>query len=83
MGHLELSAHMTVRPGCLEGFKKQAAELVRITKQKGATTGSSAWMARSARFVRRTPARKDWSSTTATSSTLEPRCSRTTPTVTS
>ena len=27
---LELSAHMTVRPGCLEGFKKQAAELIRI-----------------------------------------------------
>jgi hypothetical protein len=25
MALLELSAHMTVRPGCLEGFKKQAA----------------------------------------------------------
>lgn len=27
----ELSAHMTVRPGQLEGFKKQAAECIRIT----------------------------------------------------
>jgi hypothetical protein len=33
MGHLELSAHMTVRAGCLEGFEKQAAELIRITRE--------------------------------------------------
>ena len=25
---------MTVRPGCLEGFKKQAAECIRITREK-------------------------------------------------
>ena len=31
MARLELSAHMTVRPGCLEGFKKQAAELIRYS----------------------------------------------------
>jgi hypothetical protein len=31
----ELSAHMTIRPGQLEGFKKQAAECIRITKEKG------------------------------------------------
>jgi len=34
MAPLELSAHMTVRPGCLEGFKKQAGELIRITQEK-------------------------------------------------
>jgi len=34
MSHLELSAHMTVRPGCLEGFRKQAAECIRLTKEK-------------------------------------------------
>jgi len=49
MGHLELSAHMTVRPGCLEGFKKQTAELIRITREKDTHTlrydGSSAAMA--------------------------------------
>src|SRR6516162_175517 len=33
MSTLELSAHMTVRPGCLEAFKKQAAQLIRITKE--------------------------------------------------
>ena len=32
MALLELSAHMTVRPGSLEGFKKQAAECIRITR---------------------------------------------------
>ena len=30
MAYLELSAHLTVRPGCLEGFKKQAAEIIPI-----------------------------------------------------
>ncbi len=34
MGYLEVSAHMTVRPGCLDGFRKQAAECIRITKEK-------------------------------------------------
>lgn len=43
MGHLEVSAHMTVRPGCLEGFKKQAAELVRITKEKDTRTLRYDW----------------------------------------
>jgi hypothetical protein len=28
MAALELSAHLTVRPGCLEGFKRQAAECI-------------------------------------------------------
>jgi quinol monooxygenase YgiN len=43
MGHLELSAHMTVRPGCLEGFKKQAAECIRITKEKDTRTLRYDW----------------------------------------
>ena len=43
MGHLELSAHMTVRPGCLEGFKKQAAECVRLTKEKDTRTLRYDW----------------------------------------
>jgi hypothetical protein len=30
MGHLEVSAHMTVRPSCFEGFRKQMAECIRI-----------------------------------------------------
>jgi hypothetical protein len=34
MATFEVSAHMTVRPGQLDGFKKQAAELIRITKEK-------------------------------------------------
>jgi hypothetical protein len=33
-GALEFSAHMTVRPGQLEGFKQQAAECIRLTREK-------------------------------------------------
>jgi quinol monooxygenase YgiN len=43
MSTLELSAHLTVRPGCLEGFKKQAAELIRITKEKDTRTLRYDW----------------------------------------
>src|SRR5690349_14736965 len=43
MGYLELSAHMTVRPGCIDGFKKQAAELIRITKEKDTCTLRYDW----------------------------------------
>ena len=43
MGYLELSAHMTVRPGCLEGFRKQAAELIRVTKEKDTRTLRYDW----------------------------------------
>ena len=64
MAPLELSAHMTVRAGCLEGFKKQAAELIRITQERDthtrcATTGSSALMGLNARFGKRIQVRKD------------------------
>ncbi len=43
MGYLEMSAHMTVRPGCLAGFKKQAAECIRITKEKDTRTLRYDW----------------------------------------
>lgn len=39
----EVSAHMTVRPGQLEGFKKQAAELIRITAEKDTHTLRYDW----------------------------------------
>jgi quinol monooxygenase YgiN len=43
MSYLEMSAHMTVRPGCIEGFKKQAAECIRITKEKDTRTLRYDW----------------------------------------
>ena len=43
MGYFEVSAHMTVRPGCLDGFKKQAAELIRITEEKDTRTLRYDW----------------------------------------
>jgi len=43
MTPFELSAHMTVRPGQLEGFKKQAAECIRITKEKDTHTLRYDW----------------------------------------
>ena len=43
MAHLEMSAHMTVRPGCLEGFRKQAAECIRITKEQDTHTLRYDW----------------------------------------
>jgi quinol monooxygenase YgiN len=42
-GALELSAHMTVRPGQLEGFKKQAAECIRLTREKDTGTLRYDW----------------------------------------
>ena len=43
MALFEVSAHMTVRPGQLEGFKKQAAECIRITKEKDTQTLRYDW----------------------------------------
>jgi hypothetical protein len=43
MASLELSAHLTVRPGCLEGFKRQAAECIRITREKDTHTLRYDW----------------------------------------
>jgi len=43
MATFEVSAHMTVRPGQLEGFKKQAAECIRITKEQDTHTLRYDW----------------------------------------
>jgi quinol monooxygenase YgiN len=43
MEYLEVSAHMTVRPGCLDGFLQQAAECIRITKEKDTRTLRYDW----------------------------------------
>ena len=43
MALFEVSAHMTVRPGQLEGFKKQAAECIRITREKDTQTLRYDW----------------------------------------
>lgn len=43
MSYLEMSAHMKVRPGCLDGFKRQVAELIRITKEQDTRTLRYDW----------------------------------------
>lgn len=43
MAHLELQAHMKIRPGQLEGFKAQAAEIMRITREKDTRTLRYDW----------------------------------------
>lgn len=43
MDYLELSAHMKVRPGRIEGFKKRAAESIRITKEQDTRTLRYDW----------------------------------------
>jgi len=43
MSHLELHAHLKIRPGQLEGFKAQAAELMRITREQDTKTLRYDW----------------------------------------
>jgi quinol monooxygenase YgiN len=43
MAHLELHAHLKIRPGQLEGFKVQAAELMRLTREKDTQTIRYDW----------------------------------------
>ena len=43
MATFEVSAHMKVRPGQLEGFKKQAAECIRITREQDTHTLRYDW----------------------------------------
>ena len=43
MATFEVSAHMKIRPGQLEGFKKQAAELIRITRDQDTHTLRYDW----------------------------------------
>jgi quinol monooxygenase YgiN len=43
MSHLEMSARMRIRPGRLEGFKTQAAELMRLTREQDTHTLRYDW----------------------------------------
>jgi quinol monooxygenase YgiN len=43
MSHLELIAHLKIRPGQLEGFKTRAAELVRLTRELDTQTLRYDW----------------------------------------
>lgn len=43
MSHLELHAHLKIRPGQLEGFKTQAAELIRLTREQDTKTLRYDW----------------------------------------
>ena len=43
MSHLEVIAHLRIRPGQLEGFKAQAAELVRLTREQDTQTLRYDW----------------------------------------
>lgn len=43
MSYLELHAHLKIRPGQLEGFKAQAAEILRITRELDAKTLRYDW----------------------------------------
>jgi quinol monooxygenase YgiN len=38
MGHLEVSARLKIRPGQLEGFKAQAAEILRLAREQDTQT---------------------------------------------
>ena len=43
MSHLELHAHLKIRPGQLEGFKAQTAEILRITREQDTKTLRYDW----------------------------------------
>ena len=43
MGHLEVHAHLKIRPGQLEGFEAQAAEIMRLTREKDTQTIRYDW----------------------------------------
>lgn len=43
MRNLEVIAHVKIRPGQLEGFKTQVAEIVRVTREQDTHTLRSDW----------------------------------------
>jgi len=43
MSHLEVHAHLKIRPGQVEGFKAQAAEIIRITREQDTKTLRYDW----------------------------------------
>jgi hypothetical protein len=82
MSHLELHAHLKIRPGQLEGFKAQASEIIRITREQDTKTLRYDWFIKEdgtarATSTRLTPTKTVSSSTTCTSSRREPFCSET------
>lgn len=87
MATFEVSAHMTVRPGQLEGFKKQAAECIRITQEKDTHTLRYDWfLSTDGTECEVREAYTDPDGLVEHNprfSRLETSCSRTTPTVTS
>ena len=58
MSKFEARAHLKVRDGQLEGFKRQASEMMRVTRERtperSPTTGSSAMTGPSARSTKPT-----------------------------
>jgi quinol monooxygenase YgiN len=43
MSHLEVTAHLKIRPGQLEGFKAQVAEIMRLTREQDTHTIRYDW----------------------------------------
>ena len=43
MANLELHAHLKIRPGQLDGFKVQAAEIMRLTREQDTQTTRYDW----------------------------------------
>jgi quinol monooxygenase YgiN len=43
MGHLEVTAHLKIRPGQLDGFKMQAAEIMRQSREQDTQTLRYDW----------------------------------------
>lgn len=43
MGHLEVTAHLKIRPGELDGFKAQVAEMMRLTRELDTQTLRYDW----------------------------------------
>ena len=43
MGHLEVTAHLKIRPGQLDGFKAQVAEIMRLTREQDTQTLRYDW----------------------------------------
>lgn len=43
MRNFELSAQMTIRPGQLDGFRRQAAEIIRLSKERDTQTLRYDW----------------------------------------
>src|SRR6266542_6056092 len=43
MGHLEVTAHLKIRPGQLDGFKAQVAEIMRLSREQDTQTLRYDW----------------------------------------